>query len=59
MRDLARGLLKVPPVNPQVNIYRYYNIDPKEGLYYVRKYVRKSSKNRKKVDIGLFPIKKG
>ena len=25
-------LLKAPPVNPQVNIYQYYNLDPKEGL---------------------------
>ena len=26
------GILKAPPVNPRVYIYRYYNIDPKEGL---------------------------
>ena len=25
-------ILKAPPAKPQVYIYRYYNIDPKEGL---------------------------
>ena len=29
---------KSTPSNPRVYIYRYYNIDPKEGLKYVRKY---------------------
>ena len=32
-------ILKAPPVNPRVYIYQYYNIDPKEGLKYVRIYV--------------------
>ena len=25
-------MLKAPPGNPRVYIYRYYNIDPKEGF---------------------------
>ena len=37
-------ILKAPPVNPRVYIYRYYNIDPMEGLKYVRKYVRNALK---------------
>ena len=27
-----RGMLKAPPANLRVYIYRYYNRDPKEGL---------------------------
>ena len=42
----------------RVYIYGYYKIDPKEGLLYVPKYVRKSSTCRKQVDNGIFPIKK-
>ena len=42
-------LLKAPLLNPSTYIYRYYNIDPTEGSYYVQKYVRKSSKIRKEV----------
>ena len=26
------GIQKAPPANPRTYIYRYYNIDPKEGL---------------------------
>ena len=37
--QFQRRILKAPPANPGVYIYRYYNIDPKEGLKYVRKYV--------------------
>ena len=49
-------MLKALPVSPRVYIYRYYNIDPTEGLYCVRKYVRKSSKINKKIDKALCPI---
>ena len=52
-------MLKAPPVNPRVYIYRYYNIEPKEVLQYVLKYVQKSSKIRKKVDNGICPRKEG
>ena len=48
-----RGILKAPPANPRTYIYWYYNIDPTEGSYYVRK----SLKIRKKVDNGLLPRK--
>ena len=51
-------MLKAPPANPQDYISRTFKISPREGRLYVQKYVRKSSKNRKKVDNGLFPIKK-
>ena len=35
---------KSPPANPRIYIYGYYNIDPKKGLEYVRKYVKKTLK---------------
>ena len=38
-------ILKAPPANPRFYIYRYYNIDPKEGL----KYVRKALKSEKRL----------
>ena len=47
-----RRMLKAPHANPS-------KIRPREGCEYVLKYVQKSSKNWKKVDNGLFPIKKG
>ena len=25
-------ILNAPPANPRIDIYRYYNIDPKEGI---------------------------
>ena len=55
-QNLGR-LLTAPPVNPRVYIYWYYNIDPTEGSLYVRRYVRKSAKIRKKVDNGILPRK--
>ena len=42
--DYLWRMLKAPPVNPRVYIYRYYNINPTEGSLYVQKYVKKSSK---------------
>ena len=47
-------MLKAPPDNPQDYISQTFKISPREG----RLYVRKSSKNRKKVDNGLLLIKK-
>ena len=45
-------MLKATSVNPRTS-----KISPRERRQYVLKYVRKSSKNRKKVDNGLFLIK--
>ena len=52
-------MLKAPPLNPQDHKSRTCKISPREGRSKVRKNVQKSSKNRKKVDNGLFPINKG
>ena len=52
--DFLWGMLKAPPLNPRDHISRASKISPREG----REYVRKSSKNSKKVDNGLLPIKK-
>ena len=51
-------ILKQPPLNPRDYKSRTSKISPREECLKVRKNVRKSSKNRKKVDHGLFPIKK-
>ena len=46
MKNIAKftkmGDTKSTPANPRVYIYRYFNIDPKEGLKYVQKYVWKA-----------------
>ena len=34
---ISGRILKAPTANPRVYIYWYYNIDPKEGIEYVRK----------------------
>ena len=54
-----RRVLKAPPVNPRDFISQTFKISLREGHWYVLKYVWKSSKNRKKVDNGPLPIKKG
>ena len=44
-------MLKAPPLIPRTYISRSFNIDPTEGHSYALKYVQKSSKISKKVDI--------
>ena len=52
----TRWMLKAPPLFPQTYISRSFKIDSTEGHKYVQKYVRKSSKKRKKVVNGICPI---
>ena len=51
-------MLKAPPANPRDYISWTFKISLREGRLYIQKYVWKSSKNKKKVDNGLFPMKK-
>ena len=51
-------MLKAPPLNPRDYKSQTSKISPREGRLNVRKNVQKNTKNRKKVDNDLFPIKK-